>query len=164
MTDRELPVLRWGILGKNSSPSSVEGEPLKRGPGCGRISKYFVQDICLDRPEATTRHIVQAIGTSSKAKGSDFVASNCPSQTPTVYDDYQTFYQDPEVDIVYIATPHALHRQHILGSIAAGKHVLCEKPLCMNAGEAEELMQYARARGVYLLEGNVSYTLMQCNR
>ena len=59
---------------------------------------------------------------------------------------------DPAVDVVYIATPHPLHREQALAAIAAGKHVLIEKPIAMSADEAREILDAARAAGVLATE------------
>ena len=66
------------------------------------------------------------------------------------YTDYRQLVNDSEVDAVFIATPHFLHYQMTMAAIAAGKHVFCEKPLAMNAREAEEMVQAAKAAGVKL--------------
>lgn len=60
---------------------------------------------------------------------------------------------DPEVEVVYIATPHGQHREHIAAALEAGKHVVCEKALTMTAQEAREVIELARARGLLLMEG-----------
>ncbi|KAJ8114211.1 hypothetical protein OPT61_g3857 [Boeremia exigua] len=135
MSTAELPVLRWGIV------------------GCGLISSWFVGDILIaDRPGATTRHVVKAVASSSKSKGSAFISKNCPSQQPTVYDSYQDLYNDSEVDVVYIGTPHPMHLQNTLDAIAAGKHVLCEKPIAVNSRDATRMIEAAREKGVFLME------------
>jgi len=54
---------------------------------------------------------------------------------------------------VYIGTPHVFHLQNALDAIAAGKHVLCEKPMTMNARDTQVLVEAARKKGVYLMEG-----------
>lgn len=78
--------------------------------------------------------------------------SSCPKSSPKLYDTYQAVYDDPDVDVVYIGTPHAFHKQNVLDAIAAGKNILCEKPLTINAREAREVFEAARAKGVYLHE------------
>jgi len=59
---------------------------------------------------------------------------------------------DPEIGAVYVATPHPLHEPHTLAAIEAGKHVLCEKPLAMDAASAERMIDAARRRGTFLME------------
>jgi predicted dehydrogenase len=59
----------------------------------------------------------------------------------------------PAVDAIYIATPHPLHEEHALASIAAGRHVLCEKPLTMDERSAARVIAAARRAGVFLMEG-----------
>jgi predicted dehydrogenase len=60
---------------------------------------------------------------------------------------------DPDVDVVYVATPHPLHEAQALACIEVGKHVLCEKPLTVDASSTERVLEAARRRGVFLLEG-----------
>lgn len=65
---------------------------------------------------------------------------------------YETLVADPDIDAVYIATPNALHRDHALLAIGAGKPVLCEKPFALDAAQAREITQAARAAGVFCME------------
>ena len=67
-------------------------------------------------------------------------------------DNLQDLYQ--AVDAVYIATPHLTHYDYIKKSIDAGKHVLCETPLVLNAEQANEVYDFAKKRGVFLMEAN----------
>jgi predicted dehydrogenase len=60
---------------------------------------------------------------------------------------------DKNVEAVYVATPHPFHEEQALAAIAAGKPVLCEKPLAMGAAAAEKVIAAARAKGVFLMEG-----------
>jgi predicted dehydrogenase len=106
-----------------------------------------------ERPEASTKHIIQAVGSSSKEKGSAFVAKHAPSSKPSIYSSYAEVYNDPNVEIVYIGTPHSCHLQNALDAISAGKNVLCEKPMTINAKETEILIKAAKERGVFLMEG-----------
>jgi predicted dehydrogenase len=62
---------------------------------------------------------------------------------PRVHDDYQSVLDDPQVDAVYIPLPNGLHAQWTLAAIAAGKHVLCEKPFTSNADQAREVARAA---------------------
>jgi D-xylose 1-dehydrogenase (NADP+, D-xylono-1,5-lactone-forming) len=69
-----------------------------------------------------------------------------------VADSYDDVLADPEVDAVYIPLVNNLHREWTLRALAAGKHVLCEKPLAMNAGEAEDMAAAAAVANLCLME------------
>ncbi len=65
---------------------------------------------------------------------------------------YEALLERDDIEAVYVATPHPQHHEWCLKAIAAGKHVLCEKPLAMNPVEAEEMMAEAKTKGVLVLE------------
>ncbi|KAJ5568125.1 hypothetical protein N7450_010611 [Penicillium hetheringtonii] len=130
----QLPSIRWGIL------------------TTGKIASWYVADLVLSRPDAEVRHIVQAIGTSDINRGKSFAEKYCPEENSRIYGSYEEVYQDPNVDIVYIGTPHAFHKKNCLDAIAAGKHVLCEKPFTLNAREAKVIFEAAREKGVFIAE------------
>ena len=67
-------------------------------------------------------------------------------------DDYRAVVEDPDVDIIYVATTHPFHREQALMAIEAGKHVLVEKPLALNAAHASEVLTAARRKGVFAME------------
>lgn len=69
-----------------------------------------------------------------------------------VHDDYAALLADPDIDAVYIPLPNDLHAPWIRAAADAGKHVLCEKPLSLDAAEAEAVAAYCRGRGVLLME------------
>ena len=71
---------------------------------------------------------------------------------PVAYGSYEELVADPELDAIYVATPASLHRRWTLAALAAGKHVLCEKPLAANADEAREMVDAATASGRLLME------------
>ncbi|GME52706.1 NAD(P)-binding protein [Neofusicoccum parvum] len=123
--------------------------------GTGWVSDKFAKDLVLSREDARASHVIKAVGTSSVAKGSAFldgVFADSSASRPALYTDYADVYADPDVDIVYIGTPHALHKANCLDAIAAGKHVLCEKPFTVNEDEAREVVAAAKAKGVFLME------------
>ncbi|KAF2187910.1 NAD(P)-binding protein [Zopfia rhizophila CBS 207.26] len=136
MSSDPLPTLRWGII------------------ATGQISSWFVRDLALSRPDAKAKHIIQAIGSSSKEKGGAFVKQWIPnvSPPPTVYGSYEQVYAEPNVDITYIGTPHGFHKKNCLDAIEAGKHVLCEKAFALNAREAREVFAAAKRNGVFIME------------
>ena len=71
---------------------------------------------------------------------------------PRRYDDYSALAEDDDVDAVYVATPQSRHLGDTLMLLEAGKHVLCEKPFALNAGEARQMVEMARGRGLFLME------------
>jgi predicted dehydrogenase len=71
---------------------------------------------------------------------------------PRVHPDYAALLADPDVDAVYVPLPNSLHLPWTQRALAAGKHVLCEKPLALNATEAREMADSARAAGRLLME------------
>jgi predicted dehydrogenase len=71
---------------------------------------------------------------------------------PTVHSSYGDLLADPEIDAVYIPLPNHLHAEWTMAAARAGKHVLCEKPLAMNAAEAERMVAVAEQEGVILAE------------
>lgn len=71
---------------------------------------------------------------------------------PKVYDDYGAMLADPELDIIYIATPHSFHYPQAKICLEAGKHVLLEKPVTINAGQMQELTALAKQKRLFLQE------------
>lgn len=65
---------------------------------------------------------------------------------------YGALYADPKVDIVYVATPNTSHKENILDALAAGKHVLCEKPMTLSEADSAECFAAAEAAGLFLME------------
>lgn len=68
------------------------------------------------------------------------------------YGSYEEMLQDPEVELVYVATPHSHHYEHVKMCLAHGKHVLCEKAFTANATQAEEILKEAEEKGLLLTE------------
>ncbi|CAH2350575.1 putative D-xylose 1-dehydrogenase (NADP(+)) [[Candida] railenensis] len=132
--------INWGIL------------------GAGNISSSFVHDLVLNnsRNEKIT-HIVRSIGTSSIPKGEEFVKQNVKSisdndgVTPQVQV-YNDFFQNKDIDVVYIGTPHPFHKKQALQAIENGLHVLCEKPVTVTEDSAKELIEAAKKKGVFFME------------
>jgi predicted dehydrogenase len=71
---------------------------------------------------------------------------------PTRYGDYGALAADPDVDAVYVATPHSRHEVDTIALLQAGKPVLCEKPFALNAMQAARMAEEARQRGLFLME------------
>lgn len=71
---------------------------------------------------------------------------------PRRYDSYEDLADDPDIEIIYIATPHSLHAENISLCLNADKHVLCEKPMTLNAAESTECIALARSKNLFLME------------
>ena len=120
-------------------------EPLRWGViGAGRIAAVFTADL-----DFTHSGRVIAIG-SRHLESADRFADQFA--VPHRYGSYQELVSDPEVDVVYVATPHPMHHANALLALEAGKPVLVEKAFTMNAAEARELVGAARAQGLFLME------------
>jgi predicted dehydrogenase len=92
---------------------------------------------------------IQAVGARELAKATEFAEK---FDIPNVHEGYEALVNDPEVDAVYVSTPHPWHHQHALLALNAGKHVLLEKPFTINAREAEEIRALAAAKKLFVLE------------
>jgi len=123
MTDR----VRWGILGNAT---------IARKCVIGAIQK-------------SRNGLVHALATRSPADAAAVVAKN---GIKNVYDGYDAVLADPAVDAVYVPLPNHMHLPWTLKALSAGKHVLCEKPLACDAGEAREMAARAKETGLLLME------------
>ena len=119
-------VFRWGILGP------------------GNIAAKFAAKVA-----ALADQEVVAAGSRTQASADRF-ADRFDIRRRHV--GYEALVADPEVDAIYVATPHNFHREHTLLALRHGKHVLCEKPFAINAAEAQEMVDAARAAGLFLME------------
>ncbi|MCF8373942.1 MAG: Gfo/Idh/MocA family oxidoreductase [Bacteroidales bacterium] len=112
--------------------------------GLGHIAHKFVQDLQL-----STKSKLHAVASRDIEKanevGRKYDAIKC-------YGNYAEIATDPTVDVVYIATPHSFHFENTMMCLQAGKSVLCEKPMGLNAKEVATLIQEARARKLFLME------------
>src|SRR5438132_14250309 len=90
-----------------------------------------------------------AMASRSRERAREMLA---PYPDARVIDSYEALLGDPEVDVVYNPLPNHLHKEWTLRAFQAGKHVLCEKPLAMNALEAEEMAAAAASSGKHLME------------
>ena len=117
--------LRWGIL------------------ATGWIADLFVRDLQL------TGHRVAAVGSRTQS-GADSFATRF--NIPRAHGSYQALASDPDIDIIYVATPHPMHAQTALMALKAGKHVLIEKPFTVNAAEARQIVDLAAAKKLVVLE------------
>lgn len=113
--------------------------------GTGKIANRFATAL-KNIPEVAE---LAAIGSRSIASAQAF---GDRYQIPKRYAGYEKVATDPDIDIVYIGTPGVFHRRDVSLCLNAGKHVLCEKALTINASEAKELIDLARSRKLFLME------------
>lgn len=120
-------------------------EPLRWGLiATGGIAAAFAADLAL-----TDSGRVVAVGSRAIETANTFADRfDVPNRHPS----YEALVADPEVDVVYVSTPHPGHHAAALLALRAGKPVLVEKSFTMNAGEARELVAVARAEGLFLME------------
>lgn len=111
--------------------------------GLGGISRRFAGDM-----QAAGLHL-QAVGSRSVEKAERF---QWETGAVSAHGSYEALVEDPEVDIVYIGTPHPNHAESALLALRAGKHVLVEKPFTLNEKQARQVIEEARARGLVVLE------------
>ena len=124
-------VTRWGVL------------------ATGGIAATFTADV--RRLEGAE---VVAVASRSEASAKAFADR---FEIPRAYGEWAGLVADPEVDVVYVATPHAAHRAAAGLALEAGKAVLCEKAFTLNAREARELVALAGERGLFLMEAMWMY-------
>jgi predicted dehydrogenase len=98
---------------------------------------------------ASTRGVLAAVASRDGDRARDYAKE---LEIPTVHGSYEALLADPNVDAVYIPLPNSLHKEWAIRAAQAGKHVLCEKPLALNAAEAAEMVEAFRGTGLKLAE------------
>jgi predicted dehydrogenase len=112
--------------------------------GCGKIAHNFAQDLSI-----AENANLYAVASRSHSKAVDFGDIYNASKA---YGSYQELANDPNVDVVYIATPHVFHCENTLMCLNAGKAVLCEKAFGMNQAEVQKMVDLAQEKGIFLME------------
>jgi len=119
--------IRWGVL------------------GCARIAREHV----IPAMQSSSNSEFHAVASRDESKLADFRARFNVLKT---YHGYEELLRDPEVDAVYVPLPNSLHREWTIQAAERGKHVLCEKPMALNAAEVREMMAASAANKVNLME------------
>jgi predicted dehydrogenase len=117
---------RWGILGP------------------GRIANSFAKDLRLTK----TSELV-AVASRNLDRASDFAKEY---DAKYAFGSYEELFNSPEVDVIYIATPHTHHAALAITAMEHGKHVLCEKPMGVNREEVKKMIVAAQKNKVFLME------------
>ncbi len=120
--------IRWGICGTGHMAGVIAQELLTLGDAGARLC---------------------AVGSRSRDAAEAFAHRHGVARA---HASYAALAQDPDIDVIYIATPPSLHAQIALACIGNGKAVLCEKPFALNAAEAARMIRAARERRVFLME------------
>jgi len=118
--------VRWGFIG-GGNVTEMKASP----------SGAFTQD----------GSRVVAVARSDSARARAYAQAN---GIAGAYDSVEALCADPDVNAVYVCTPHDLHQEHALAAIRAGKHVLCEKPLAIRTADGEAMVRAAERAGVVL--------------
>ena len=119
--------------------------------GTGRISDWVLKGAAQD-----PRIKIVAVCSRTAEAAEAFVRRNPMAAGAKVYTSVEAMTSDPQVDAVYVGTPNQTHRDFAITSLNAGKHVLCEKPLALNAAEGRQMVEAARENGCLLMEAMVS--------
>jgi predicted dehydrogenase len=112
--------------------------------GTGGIAHAFAKDI-----ELLGGHSVHAIGSRNLTTAQNFAGE---FNAATAYGSYEELVHDDTIDAVYVATPHPSHKENVILALNAKKPVLCEKPFSVNAQQAREMMDAAKANNVAIME------------
>ncbi|GKT51669.1 D-xylose 1-dehydrogenase (NADP(+)) [Colletotrichum spaethianum] len=134
-------VLRWGIM------------------ATGAMSEYFCKDLLTSpatRNVSDVAHEITAVSSSRDPKRAYEFLRRIDHPSPAgvaTYGSYAALVEDPNVDIIYIATPHSHHFQNAMLALQAGKNVLCEKALTVTAEQARLLFATALEKKLFFLEG-----------
>jgi 1,5-anhydro-D-fructose reductase (1,5-anhydro-D-mannitol-forming) len=125
MTAKVASMVRWGIV------------------GLGRIADTEIAPAI----NASKDGVLQAVVSRDQGRADSFAQQHQAARGLT---DYGEMLADPEVDAVYIATPNALHADQVVAAAAAGKHVMCDKPLATSTAEARRAAAACQSAGVRL--------------
>jgi dihydrodiol dehydrogenase / D-xylose 1-dehydrogenase (NADP) len=96
--------------------------------------------------------VVAAASSSSKSRAEQFLKDVGAPSEATGYGSYEELVKDPNIDIIYVATPHSHHYQNCMLALEAGKNVLCEKAFTVNAEQTKILVQKAKEKNLFLME------------
>lgn len=125
--------IRWGIL------------------GTGVIARKFAEGLAVLTDAALT-----AVGSRDERTATAFATEY---HVPHAHASYEALAENPEVDVIYIATPHVFHMENSLLCLQHGKAVLCEKPFTMNRQQAEAVFALAETKGLFVMEAMWTYFL-----
>ncbi len=112
--------------------------------GLGNIAHQFCKDLSLIQDAE-----IYAVASRGKVKAHHFATIHKASKS---YGSYKELFEDPDIDIVYIATPHSSHKELSIQAMKEGKHVICEKPLAINGKDAQEMVAVSKETNRFFME------------
>lgn len=144
-----VPFINWRIMPQENNNETPQKLLRVAIMGLGSYGTRVAEAM----RNCTKAKLVGAIsGTPSKIK--DWQSKyGIPEKNCYNYDNFDQIKNNPDIDAVYIITPNALHRPQAIRVAAAGKHVICEKPMALNAKEGRQMVDACRKAGVKLLVG-----------
>lgn len=113
--------------------------------GAGNIAHKFIEAVRM-----TSEADVTAVASKSMERAKAWAKKESLS---SYYDSYEKLLSDPDIDVVYIATLSNAHYDNIKACLLAGKHVICEKPMTQTGAQAREVIDLAREKHLFLMEG-----------
>ncbi|XP_076898094.1 putative oxidoreductase At4g09670 [Bidens hawaiensis] len=130
---------------------AAEETPIRFGIlGCADIARKVSRAITLS-PNST----IHAIGSRSLDKATRFAASNNYPQSVKIYGSYDAVLDDPDVDAVYVPLPTSLHIKWAVLAAEKKKHILLEKPVALNVGEFDKIVEACEVNGVQLMDSTM---------
>ena len=142
----DFATIEHAEIAERSTPLMTPPPPLRIGIlGCARIVRRAIAGALAKSSLARFEAIAGRDASVAAAWAAEY-------GVPRHYGSYEALIADPNVDAVYIPLPNELHRPWALRAAAAGKHVLCEKPLALDVADAEGIVHGCRAAGVVLME------------
>jgi len=128
-----MDIIRWGILGP------------------GKIAHPFAKGLAL-LPKAKLTAVGSRSLDRARKFGKEYNISHC-------HGSYEELADDPNVDVIYVATPHPMHKDNSIMCLEAGKAVLCEKPFTINSDEAEEVINCSIQNKIFIMDAMWIYFL-----
>jgi predicted dehydrogenase len=121
-----MEIIRWGIL------------------GCGKIAHKFASDLKLVKDAELV-----AVASRDQGRAAAFGGQH---GAQFIFSDYESLLSSPAIDVVYVATPHGFHHDHVMLCLKHKKAVLCEKAFALNTRQLEEMIRFAKSQNVFLME------------
>ncbi|PCH70350.1 MAG: dehydrogenase [Bacteroidales bacterium] len=119
--------------------------------GAGKIAKKFAEDF-----KVVDNGKITAVASRSQDRSNKFADE---FKIPEAYSSYEEMVKNPDIDVVYVATPHNFHLEHASLCLNNGKSVLCEKPVTVNSAEFELLQNLAKEKNLFFMEALWTYYL-----